>query len=131
PYTTLFRSRFLAPIRFRRMRTAMSSPPFPARLAPNSALEQPGEHASGPAAALAAQLFEQCFRLLELFEQTVDVLHFGAAAAGDAPAAAALDDGRVGPLLGRHGPDDGLHLDQLFLVHLQPLQLTGAGKPRN
>src|SRR5690606_37610659 len=112
------------------MRTATLSPPFPRQLPDQepsngwkaSVLEQAGPHAPAPA-ALAAQLLEQGFRLLELFQQAVDVLHRGAAAGGDAPLAAALDDGRVGPLLRRHGLDDGLHDDQLLLVDPQALQL--------
>ena len=62
--------------------------------------------------------------LLKLVDELVDVLHGGAAARGDALAAAGVEDAGIAALLGGHGADDGLRLFQGVVVHL--LQLVGV-----
>src|SRR6266446_3297895 len=58
-------------------------------------------------AAAAAELLHHLPRLHVLLEQAIDVLDRGAAALGDALAAAAVDHRRLAPLQRGHGIDDG------------------------
>src|SRR5688572_29644004 len=65
-----------------------------------------------------AELGEHTPHLLELLEELVDFLDGGSTAAGDAAAAAAVEEVRVPALLASHRLDDRLEPVQLFLIHL-------------
>src|SRR2546430_9640616 len=67
-------------------------------------------------AALSAESLQHRPCLLELPEQAVDILNRGAAAAGDALAAAAGEDLRLLALLPRHRLDDRLRAAHLLVA---------------
>ena len=67
-------------------------------------------------ASAAAHGLEHLAHLLVLAEEVVDLLDGGAAAEGDALAAAAVDDRGVAALLDGHRVDDGFYAGELLLV---------------
>src|SRR4051812_22906057 len=69
------------------------------------------------------ELAHQLLHLAELLDQLADRLNGGARAPGDAPAARAVDDLRIGALLRRHRLDDRLEAVQLALVEVHVAEL--------
>src|SRR5205807_1466939 len=92
----------------------------------------PGKKGEGPFQLAHApfhllQAFHHLLELRVLLQEPVDVGDLGAAALGDARAAAAVDDLRLHPLLGRHRADDGLVL--LEILVLAPAPTKAMGRP--
>jgi hypothetical protein len=82
-------------------------------------------------ATAAAHGFEHLSHLGVLAEEVVDLLDGGTGAAGDALAAASVDEFVVAALAGGHGVDDGLDAVELLLVHvLGGLRHAGEGADR-
>ncbi len=90
--------------------------PWAAALRPSC----PSCRASAPA---HAEPLHHLLHLAELLDEAVDVTDRGAAAVGDAGAAAAVDDLGLAPLLRGHRADDRLDRLQLVVVDLGALQL--------
>src|SRR3954468_14872383 len=65
------------------------------------------------------QLAHHLLHLAELLDQLIHGLHVGPGPARDAAAARAVEDRRVGALLGSHRRDDGLKAVHLTLVDLE------------
>src|SRR5690606_5413686 len=72
------------------------------------------------------ELLHHLLRLLELLEQTIDLLHRHPGADRNAALATGLEDLRLGALLRRHGIDDALDAAN-GLVLRSTLQLAGRG----
>ena len=82
-------------------------------------------------AGAGAHGFEHFAHLGVLAEEVVDLLHGGSGAAGDALAAASVDDLVVASLAGGHGVDDGLDAVELLLVNVvDGLRHAGEGADR-
>src|SRR2546428_60590 len=105
--TTRYVGLRVVPVRLSRIETATSSPPQCGK----AWKPRPGQLALQP-----LELLHHLAELRVLLEQPVDVLHAGAAAAGDALAAAAVDDLGMAALLGRHGADDGVEAGEICLL---------------
>src|SRR5687767_7791167 len=112
--TTRYRGRLLEPSRRSRIDTATSSPPESWKS--RQILHPP------QLAFHALELLHHLPELRVLLEQTVDVLHRGAAAARDALAPRAVDDVGMLALARRHRGDDGVEAVE---VRLLPVEVLG------
>ena len=93
-----------------------------------SALHLGHHHLAHLAHLAAGHHLHHLARLVELLQQAVHFLQVGAAAFGDALAARAVEDARIGAFLRGHGVDDGLDAFEGVVVDVDILDgLAYAG----